>query len=98
MAISEKQVAWADAPFKLISETGALGRTDIPQDHAAVFFATQMSLIHNSLIRAFNSYNQATSINPSLAADFLAYNQCIYEFLHEHHTVEETAIFLSSKK
>jgi hypothetical protein len=98
MTLTEKPPLWADTPFKLISSTGGLNRSDIPADHAARFFATQMSLIHNSLLRAFNSsYNQAIYIKaapaPSTAADFLTYNQCIYELLHEHHTVEEETAF-----
>lgn len=98
MAISEKQAAWADEPFKLISETGILQRTDIPEGHACRFYAVQMSLIHNGILRAFNSsYNQALHITaasaPSIAADFLLYNQIIYEQLREHHTVEEETMF-----
>lgn len=90
--------AWADTPFRLITETGVgiEEKTDLHPNKMAVFYARQMALIHNTLIRALNaSYNQCLGVAPNTqdATDFLIYNQCIYEFLHEHHTVEEDVFF-----
>lgn len=94
MAISEKQSLWADTPFKLISETGALQRSDIPPNHVSRFYATQMSLIHNGILRAFNSaYNQAPYVSLADTPSFLTYLQIIYEQLHKHHSVEEETMF-----
>ena len=88
--------AWADTPFHLISETGALDRPDIPKDHSAVYIARQMSQIHNGLIRALNSiHNQCIKIKPSTAdtGHFLSYCQIFHDYLHSHHTLEERVIF-----
>ena len=83
-------------PFSLISETGALQRTDIPAEHAVVHIAQQMALIHNTILRALNSsYNQCLAVKAgtSDADDSLFYNQRIFNMLHEHHMDEEERMF-----
>ena len=89
-------MVWADTPIPLIRETGIASRPDIPESHACVHYARMMSLIHNVVIRAFNSaYNQASAVEPGTqnAEDFLVYNQCIYETIHHHHDTEEEIFF-----
>jgi len=88
---------WADAPFPLITKTHA---DDLPssvaRDHACIYWARQMSLIHNTMIRALNaSYNQCLSIHPGTqeATDFLLFNLTFFEMLDHHHKVEEEHMF-----
>ncbi|KAK3181491.1 hypothetical protein K4F52_007201 [Lecanicillium sp. MT-2017a] len=87
---------WADAPLALISETGINSRKDIPAKHPAVMMAQQMALAHNSILRSLNaSMNQCQAIKAgsTAAADFLVYNQFIYEVLKQHHDIEEEYLF-----
>ncbi len=87
---------WADAPLTLISETGITTRKDIPANHPAIMMAQQMALAHNSILRSLNaSMNQCQAVKAgtTAAADFLVYNQCIYEVLKQHHDIEEEYLF-----
>ena len=88
--------SWADGPLALISSTGAGQNKAIPTGHAVIFFAQEMAQVHNTILRAFNaSYNQCLDVRPGTqeATDFLIYNQCIFELLHEHHSAEEEIFF-----
>ena len=89
------------SPFGLISEIGARQRTDIRTGHAAVHITQQMALIHNTILRALNSsYSQCLAVKAetSDAEDFLLYNQCIFDMLHEHHANEEGFLFQEIEK
>ncbi|KAN0074130.1 hypothetical protein V8E54_008067 [Elaphomyces granulatus] len=93
---------WADQPFALIKETGILSRQDIPdRQHPAISMAQHMALTHNIIIRGLNaSFNQCLSVSPKTkeAQDFLLFNQCLFEILHDHHTVEEEHMFGAIEK
>jgi hemerythrin-like domain-containing protein len=92
---------WADKPFALISETGALRDPDIPAGHPAIHFAQTMAQIHNAIIRALNSiYNQCTAVKSGSkdAVDFLKYCQFFHGALHHHHDVEEETFFPDIEK
>lgn len=74
---------------------------DVPKGHAVVHIAQQMALIHNTILRALNSsYNQCLAFKAGRldAEDFLFYNQCIFDMLHEHHTHEEEGLFQELEK
>lgn len=101
MSIRTTGAGHCASPFALISETGVKARKDIPAGHPCVFWAQQMALIHNSILRALNaSYNQCLGVQTGTqeAADFLVFNQCLFEFLEEHHTVEEEVFFPDIEK
>jgi hemerythrin-like domain-containing protein len=87
---------WADKPFSLITETGALNRDKSLLNHPAVAMARQMALSHNVILRSMNAaVNQCLSVQPGTtdAEDFLQFNQSMYEILKQHHTVEEEYLF-----
>jgi hypothetical protein len=96
MANLDNSQLWADQPFALITSTGIASRTDGIRSRPAYKFAKEMSLVHNLVLRGLNaSYNQCLSIQPNTsdASDFLLFNQCVYEVLHDHHRLEETSFF-----
>lgn len=62
-------------------------------DHAATF-ATEMSLIHNVIIRGLNSlYTKAPRVTEVDAIDFAGYALAWTHLLHAHHHGEETILF-----
>lgn len=90
--------SWADSPFTLINDTGVAhpSNAHISPKHYCLEMAYTMAQIHNTILRGVNSiYNQAPGIKAgtSDAADFLFYNQCVYDFLHHHHMNEEQIFF-----
>lgn len=58
-----------------------------------------MALVHNVLIRAYNSiYLQATRVRPEDVADFLHYCLAWYMMLKGHHDGEEEVYFPGIEK
>ncbi|EEP81667.1 predicted protein [Uncinocarpus reesii 1704] len=87
---------WADTPLSLIADTGFQSRSDIPPNHGAIHFARNMACLHNLLLRSFNaSYNQCLRVKKGTkeAADFLIFNQIMYESITHHHHIEEEYMF-----
>lgn len=94
-ASSSSSSTWADTPYRLIAETGKLKRNDIPSGHCCTEVALEMALVHNVILRAFNSiYNQAPHVPPSRQRAFLTYNDVAFHFLQHHHKTEETDFFV----
>ena len=87
---------WPEAPFKLISDTGAKGKPGLPQDHYCITNARIMASTHNTIFRALNAIcHQALEVSSGTqdAADFLAYCGVVFEFMHHHHVMEERHYF-----
>jgi hemerythrin-like domain-containing protein len=87
---------WPSTPFRLISSTGVNTRRDIPPEHYCRRNAQIMALTHNTVFRGFNAiYHQAPLVQPSTqeASDLLFYCTVVHDFIHEHHTTEETVYF-----
>lgn len=56
--------------------------------------ASHMALLHNALIRGYNSiYIQAPHVKPQDHADFIAYALTWYKFIKAHHDAEEESLF-----
>ncbi|KIW94935.1 uncharacterized protein Z519_04915 [Cladophialophora bantiana CBS 173.52] len=73
----------------------------VPKDHPAFWCARQMAQIHNTIIRALNaSWNQAVMVQPDTqeAADFLLFNQLLFNTLNHHHHVEDDYMFPTMEK
>lgn len=86
--------SWALEPFNLID---TVGPTERPfSNKIGVFYAHFMCVIHNMINRGFNAaYNQAKAIQSGTksADDFLVFNQFLYEFISNHHEVEDNVFF-----
>ena len=70
--------------------------SSVSKHHAAFWCARQMAQLHNSIIRALNaSWNHAISVQPDTqdAADFLLFNQLLFNTLYHHHHVEDDYMF-----
>lgn len=94
MAHSNNQ--WAADPFKLITNTGLKSRHEIPTTSAIYEYVQHTSLVHNLFIRGLNaSYHQCLGVKPGTAdaQDFLVFNQCLWEVIHDHHDQEEEFLF-----
>lgn len=56
--------------------------------------ATHMALIHNAILRGFNSiYQQAPHVKPADYSDFIGYSLAWHHFVKLHHDDEETQLF-----
>lgn len=56
--------------------------------------ATHMALLHNSILRGFNSiYNQIPYIQEDDKSDFVGYSLTWYKFVKSHHDDEEANLF-----
>ena len=55
-----------------------------------------MPATHNTIFRGFNAvYHHAPNIHPGTqdVVEFLLYCTIVYDFVHHHHTIEETTYF-----
>ncbi|PHH87459.1 hypothetical protein CDD83_8851 [Cordyceps sp. RAO-2017] len=82
--------AWADGPMRLVPtpqfQTG--------KDDVLTMAATHMALLHNSLIRGYNSVClQAPHVRGADKADFLGYIRTWLRFVRSHHDDEEDVLF-----
>ncbi|KAF2749666.1 hypothetical protein M011DRAFT_475018 [Sporormia fimetaria CBS 119925] len=83
---------WAQRPIPLIRTPLSLNPTPTPDQFT--FAATEMSNVHNCIIRAFNSiYLQAPHIPPSHHTPFINYMLAAYTGLKAHHEGEESFFF-----
>ncbi|KAK3989995.1 hypothetical protein QBC44DRAFT_326456 [Cladorrhinum sp. PSN332] len=81
---------WADAPMKLVTTPQfQTKKTDIFTSGA-----THMALLHNSIIRGYNSiWHQAVGLREQDKADFVGYSLAWYKFVKSHHDDEEDNLF-----
>ncbi|KAK2039832.1 hypothetical protein LZ31DRAFT_598546 [Colletotrichum somersetense] len=81
---------WADGPMKLITTPQyETKKTDI-----FTLGATHMALLHNSILRGYNSiYQQAPYIQEADKVDFIGYSQAWHKFVKSHHDDEEESLF-----
>ncbi|KAK4167215.1 hypothetical protein QBC43DRAFT_312349 [Cladorrhinum sp. PSN259] len=90
MASQHPAHAWADAPMKLVTTPQfQTKKTDIFTSGA-----THMALLHNSIIRGYNSiWHQAVGLSEQDKADFIGYSLAWYKFVKSHHDDEEDNLF-----
>lgn len=68
--------------------------TSILQTDLFTTGATHMALLHNAIIRGFNSiYLQAPHVKDADKADFIGYSQTWFRFVKSHHDDEEDNLF-----
>ncbi|KAJ4320756.1 hypothetical protein N0V84_005696 [Fusarium piperis] len=81
---------WADGPMKLVvTPQYETKKTDLFTKGA-----THMALLHNAIIRGFNSiYLQAPHVKDADKADFIGYSQTWFRFVKSHHDDEEENLF-----
>ncbi|KAI2609179.1 hypothetical protein GGR54DRAFT_618745 [Hypoxylon sp. NC1633] len=81
---------WADAPISLVTTPQyATKKTDI-----FTTGATHMALLHNAILRGFNSvYQQAPHVKAGDKADFIGYALTWHKFVASHHDDEEATLF-----
>ncbi|KAK4156158.1 hypothetical protein C8A00DRAFT_30970 [Chaetomidium leptoderma] len=82
--------AWADGPLKLVATPQfQTKKTDIFTSGA-----THMALLHNSILRGYNSiYHQAPIVLDQDKADFVGYCLTWFKFVKSHHDDEEDTLF-----
>jgi hemerythrin-like domain-containing protein len=86
----DDKFGWEHGPMKLI--TTPVSRTGATDQYT--FAASEMALVHNCIIRGFNSiYNQTPHIQPSDYKSFVAYCYACFEALETHHRGEEAHFF-----
>ncbi|MCJ1331890.1 hypothetical protein MMC10_008582 [Thelotrema lepadinum] len=83
---------WADRPFNLIETPSQTRSID---SHSAVYCASEMSHVHNAIIRGLNSiYQQAPNVSKSQdIEDFLFFCHAWIEMVEHHHHAEEATMF-----
>ncbi|KAI5795656.1 hypothetical protein EDC01DRAFT_653059 [Geopyxis carbonaria] len=92
MAVESTPKQWADGPFELL--TTPLVSTPVEEHDDFTIAASEMCLVHNSIIRALNSiYLQAPHISPADVPDFVTYCKAWCGFIHVHHDGEEAHFF-----
>ncbi|KAL2137277.1 hypothetical protein VTI74DRAFT_5008 [Chaetomium olivicolor] len=81
---------WADQPLRLVvTPQYQTKRTDIFTSGA-----THMALLHNSILRGWNSiYHQAPIVRDQDKADFVGYCLAWFKFVKSHHDDEEASLF-----
>ncbi|ORY57758.1 uncharacterized protein BCR38DRAFT_461052 [Pseudomassariella vexata] len=81
---------WADTPIRLITTPQyETKRTDI-----FTTGATHMALLHNSILRGYNSiYQQAPHVQPDDKHHFIGYCLTWFKFVKTHHDDEEETLF-----
>jgi hypothetical protein len=75
--------------------------SSVNKSHAVFWCARQMAQIHNTIIRGLNaSWNHSVSVRPDTeeAADFLIFNQMLFNMLDHHHRVEDDYLFPALEK
>jgi len=84
---------WADTPFTLIPTPSHGQDLKTIPDH--VYMAREMVFAHNGMLRGLNSiYQQCIHVfQPKDVADLLKYAEFWCDWIHEHHSAEETILF-----
>ncbi|PKS08259.1 hypothetical protein jhhlp_005202 [Lomentospora prolificans] len=87
---------WADGPMKLVQTPLYLStqRDATPKKDIFTTGASHMALLHNCIIRGFNSiWLQAPYIKEADKADFIGYSLTWFKFVKSHHDDEEDNLF-----
>lgn len=81
---------WADTPIALVTTPQyETNKTDL-----FTTGATHMALLHNAILRGFNSvYQQAPHIKPADIPNFIGYSLTWHKFVVSHHDDEEVTLF-----
>ncbi|ROT39621.1 hypothetical protein SODALDRAFT_134403 [Sodiomyces alkalinus F11] len=86
---------WADSPMKLITTP----QYETNQADLFTTGATHMALLHNSILRGYNSiYHQAPHVQDQDKADFVGYALTWHKFVKSHHDDEEERLFAEIEK
>ncbi|EQK98961.1 hypothetical protein G6O67_007433 [Ophiocordyceps sinensis] len=81
---------WADGPMKLVPTP----QYESGKDDLLTTSATHMALLHNSLIRGYNSIRlQVPHVRDEDKADFVGYTRTWLRFIKSHHDDEEELLF-----
>ncbi|KAH8682286.1 hypothetical protein BX600DRAFT_39442 [Xylariales sp. PMI_506] len=82
---------WADTPIELITTPQYQTKeTDI-----FTTGATHMALLHNAILRGYNSiYQQASHVKQQDKSDFIGYCLTWFKFVKSHHDDEEQTLFV----
>ncbi|QUC17335.1 uncharacterized protein UV8b_01576 [Ustilaginoidea virens] len=81
---------WANRPMELVQTPWATSQ----KDDLFTTAATHMALLHNAIIRGFNSiYLQAPHVQTDDVDDFVAYSLAWHKFVVSHHDDEEDRLF-----
>ncbi|KAK8031602.1 hypothetical protein PG990_001336 [Apiospora arundinis] len=81
---------WADSPIKLV----ATPQYETKKTDIFTTGATHMALVHNSILRGYNSiYQQAAHVKPEDYSDFIGYCLTWHKFVVSHHDDEEDTLF-----
>ncbi|KAI1401119.1 hypothetical protein F4819DRAFT_459259 [Hypoxylon fuscum] len=82
---------WADAPIALV----ATPQYETKKTDIFTTGATHMALLHNAILRGYNSiYQQAPHVaSPTDKADFVGYARTWHKFVASHHDDEEAVLF-----
>ncbi|KAJ5893277.1 ZIP zinc transporter-domain-containing protein [Penicillium taxi] len=90
MASTAPTKQWADGPCKLIvTPQYETKKTDL-----FTTGATHMALLHNSILRGFNTvYLQAPHVQDADKDAFIGYSQTWFRFVKSHHDDEEENLF-----
>ena len=82
-----------EAPYPLIIPPNA--KVDFQDnDYFAQWFSTELTLIHNIIIRGLNSiWLNAPLVSPSDTKDFIGYGLACVSLLRAHNKTQEEAIF-----
>ncbi|KAK8136785.1 hypothetical protein PG984_004725 [Apiospora sp. TS-2023a] len=81
---------WADGPIKLV----ATPQYETKKTDIFTTGATHMALVHNSILRGYNSiYQQAAHVKPADYSDFIGYCLTWHKFVVSHHDDEEDTLF-----
>ncbi|KFA64406.1 hypothetical protein S40285_01070 [Stachybotrys chlorohalonatus IBT 40285] len=84
------KAVWADQPMQLIPTP----QYETKQTDLFTTGATHMCLLHNSILRGFNSiYLQAPHVHPHDKAAFVGYALTWFKFVKSHHDDEEANLF-----
>ena len=104
MTTRPSDAPWADGPFALIPTPSQR----LKVNHSYVHVASEMSHVHNTLIRGLNAILQQAphvpdastpaTYNPKDVTDLLFYVRCWCEMVNHHHGVEEAFIFPEFEK
>ncbi|KAF2011924.1 hypothetical protein BU24DRAFT_353168 [Aaosphaeria arxii CBS 175.79] len=84
------QRPWADGPLKMVQTPMYTTKADDTFTKGA----SHMALIHNSVLRGYNSiYLQAPHVKPEDYADFIGYCLAWFKLVKSHHDDEEANLF-----
>jgi hypothetical protein len=89
----------ADKPLSLLVPPQSKQADPSKPENDFVGAASEMCLVHNFLIRGYNSiFLQAPHVKPEDYSDFINYSMCWLNLIRSHHDGEERLIFPEIEK